>query len=199
MSLRRPVALPQKEITSTLFKNSEEVVSERKAGLQEWVNQSIQLARRLGCADVDGALQAFLRGEEHISPPPPERIPAWDVAGEWCFNLQLLFSGEMFQVPHKLLLSADGVNASFVAKGHPSGASVKGTGTWEAVEGGKHVEVSLRLVANYGQASADSANVERECTLVLRKELEQTVDGLEGAALKLLGPRPRKLIRESCR
>ena len=204
MSYDRPVLLPA--TGSVFFKNSEAVVAERMAGLQEWCNQCIQLARRLALPYFDDTLQKFLNGVavDSLQPAPVDAgTTMWDAAGEWVYRLEVPFAGETYHVPHTLLLSADGVNASFTAKGHPSGGKFSGTGTWETQVGGTTVAVALSIVAERlggGDSSASGTHTEAaiDVKMVLRKERQEAATGIEGAAAILLGPRQRCMTRGEC-
>ena len=193
----RPVPLPPKN-ASVFFKSSDTVVAERMAGLQDWFDQVIQLGRRLGCPYLDKAIQNFLHGgsvDEVLMPAPDLDVTTWDAAGEWVFELELPFAGETYHIPHKLLLSADGVNVSFRASGHPRGGHWRGTGTWETLEGSAQVAIALSIAPDAASSVSSSA---LDVKMVFRKEKQVEPQGIEGAAQVLLGPRPRCMTREQC-
>eukprot|EP01046_Picozoa_sp_COSAG06_P025205 COSAG06_NODE_2104_length_7581_cov_9.832130_4_plen_264_part_00 len=120
---------------------------------EEWANAAIEMAQRLAHPPFDAALQKFLRGEDELSwksgeagAVAPDAV-VFDAAGEWVFLASVPFGEVSFDVPHRLRLSSDGVNAAILCEGHPQAAGllVRGKGTWESVQGGAAISVSLTL------------------------------------------------------
>jgi hypothetical protein len=149
MSLDRPVLLPSDmNPVDYVNKNDSSVISERRIALQYWANGCVQMSIRLGSPVFDFALQHFLRGGNTDACPLPS--PAvWDPAGEWTFNTQVTFTGTTYTVPHTLQLSPDGTHVFFNVGDHPlgQGCVCRGSGTWETVENGLAVRVTLTLEA----------------------------------------------------
>ena len=120
------------------------------------------MAQRLGCPEFDAALQQFLKGADEIDWKTRKGGGAgaeaivYDGAGEWVFHAPVLFHGEEYSVPHRLRLSSDGVNAAFLAEGHPlgEGCTLKGKGTWEAADNGTAIKLALTMEVHVRSTAA---------------------------------------------